>query len=78
MARTIDYLQALAAEPLPRTVTSEPELELVRLLKLAGWVDADLGPGTGAVVNRITFSGQAVLQVAQGFMRSSGIRTGRA
>lgn len=63
MAKTIDYLKTLADHPLPHTVQPGHELETLRFLRAAGWVDAAMPRQSAepAVVNSITFAGRAVL-----------------
>jgi hypothetical protein len=67
MAKTIEYLQTLATQPLPRTVPPGQELETLRFLRAAGWVDAAMPKKATepAVVNMITFAGRAVLEQVQ-------------
>jgi hypothetical protein len=64
MAKTIDYLKTLANQPLPQTVPPGHELETLRFLRAAGWVDAAMpkNPAEPAVCNGITFAGRAVLE----------------
>jgi len=64
MAKTIDYLKTLADQPLPLAVPPGHELETLRFLRAAGWVDAAMPkkPAEPAVVNSITFAGKAVLE----------------
>lgn len=58
-----DYLNELAAGPLPRRVPRHTDdLESLRLLKALGWVDAEVPRGQGEpMVNGITFAGKAAL-----------------
>ena len=67
MAKTIDYLQTLAKRPMPHKVPPGQELETLRFLRAAGWVDAAMPKKDAepAVVNMITFAGKAVLEQVQ-------------
>jgi hypothetical protein len=74
MAKTIDYLKLLAEQTLPHSVQPGHELETLRFLRAAGWVDAamprkDADP---AIVNGITFAGRAVLDQVRRLGSSDG------
>lgn len=67
MSRTLDYLEMLKAGNLPRQITDAGELDLVHVLRLAGWITAELPKSKGGTpqVTGITFPGQVLMEKAR-------------
>jgi hypothetical protein len=65
VARTVEFLQALAASRFPKEVADQDELDLLRLVRAAGWVDAEFPAGQRCgLVKGITFAGRVFLEKA--------------